>query len=1566
MNFENIKQHNKEKKYSIFLYKDLNFDLLNNTKKLSQILFKNDFNYFLKIAINITKEIKKLHDSNILHGNISNDFIFVEENNNTYVFNFQYTTTINKKNISTSSIYFKDINIEDKSPEQLGRINATIDLRSDLYNLGLVFYKMLFNKNPFKGKNNLNSLNKVLTKNITNEKSIPKNIFSLISKLLKKEVSFRYQSIEGLLYDLKLLQKDYYKNIDLGSNDTPKTLQISDKIYGREEELKLLINNYNKVCKSDTKVTCIGGYSGVGKTALINKLKNKIASTNTYCISSKFDQYNKGKPYFGIKEAFETLAKQILLKPKDEFNILKENILYATSNNGKILTDLVPTFENIIGKQEELQDLPSNENENRFHQFFISFLKTIATRQTPLVLIVDDLQWIDFATLKLLESFINSDDLQYFYLLCSYRDNEIEGNIALQNFLQNHLKVETIKLNELNKDSLSEFLQDTLYSNKNDIKKLMEEVYKKTGANPFFFKQFIFDLYNEGLIYFDNFNLKWLYNIKEIKNQNITENVAEYILKKGINSLDKESIKILQIASILGSSFELKTLQKIVNIPFNKLIKNLENIFDSKYLLLINSDINHLHETKEYDFIKIKFVHDQIQQAAYLMINKEELLQLHYDIGKILLDYSQKEINYFDVLSHLNFSKQFFKTKKEKLELIELNKKALYLAKSSTAYNSALEYTQEAKNILHSLDINEFYDLHIELTLNFIELLYLTNKTSNADQKVNQLFNQIKDDESEVKLRRLLTIQYTRIGRLNEAVEEGTKSLSLLDLHILKKPTMTDVSEKIQEISLILEKKPFSKISKLPQIKDPKILKILDVLMEMQAASYNSGSLVFPITILELLRITILNGNSYFSSYIYMMYALMNTKVLKNYDMAFEASKYAEELQLKLDNNLLVARLNMMNSNFIMPWKNKVKESSFLREKAFNQCINCGDYYWGIHSLIFGFYSNFIVTESLDRLLTKTKNVAELSKKIEQISQYYLCNIQINLIKILNGETSYLSSLNNYTSFEKKALKEYEDQNYMCGKYDFIIAKLMHGYLYEDYENALKISLSDDLNASSLDEGIFHEAFYKIFNILTILSIKADGKDINKYDNFITENIKFIDIWQKYSPDIFSPIKFLIEALNKYLENDINNSMKYYEKAIKFSQKSNSIFLQAILNEEYAKFWIRRNNNKIADIYFNDALLLYKEWKAFGKVAHLESKIVKNFYTNEKNSVDVDVIISSSQIISKEIELEKLIHNILNLVIRLSGAINGFIFFKEQNQNILAKLINKKFTYCTDKKLLNKDSFPKAIISYVQRTKQITLINDTENSDIAFKDDYIIHNKPKSILSIPLILNNEVKSVIYLENFEGNNIFLEKDIEMIKHLSSQIILSIENSFFYKELEKKVEARTKELEYKNRLFKELAITDNLTKLYNRNKLDDVLTYESNKSNRFSHPFGVILIDIDHFKSVNDIYGHQMGDTILIEFANILKKYTRKTDTVGRWGGEEFLIICSATDLNGILTLAQYLKEKINSFSFSIKENKTASFGISCYEKNETINNLIKRADNALYKAKENGRNQIEFL
>jgi len=178
------------------------------------------------------------------------------------------------------------------------------------------------------------------------------------------------------------------------------------------------------------------------------------------------------------------------------------------------------------------------------------------------------------------------------------------------------------------------------------------------------------------------------------------------------------------------------------------------------------------------------------------------------------------------------------------------------------------------------------------------------------------------------------------------------------------------------------------------------------------------------------------------------------------------------------------------------------------------------------------------------------------------------------------------------------------------------------------------------------------------------------------------------------------------------------------------------------------------------------------------------------------------------------------------------------------------------------------------------------------------------------------------------------------------------------------LEQLIEARTSELVEKNKELERLAVTDRLTGLFNRLKLEQVLDEELSRSKRYASSFALVLLDVDKFKSVNDTYGHPVGDQVLMDMARLLADGSREVDVVGRWGGEEFLIVCRDTEAIGAAALAEKMRLSIASHTFAVVGSKTSSFGVSAVRADDTIKDMVARADSALYRAKEAGRNRVE--
>ena len=315
-----------------------------------------------------------------------------------------------------------------------------------------------------------------------------------------------------------------------------------------------------------------------------------------------------------LKKYFQILSSESPVK----LEIQKERIMKAVNKNGKILTNLIPESEFILGEQEELQTLPNETEEHkRFIKTLIDFFSVISGEQL-LCLFLDDLQWSDIPSLQMIEALIKQENCKIL-IIGAYRDNEVSPTHPMVAILEPIIKekqFETIHLNILKLEHVEQMLKDSL--NSDDLKELSNLVFKKTNGNPFFIKEFIFNLYDKKLIRFDYSSEKWIWNLKEISKTKFSENVVEFMLEK-IDEFSEETKKVLNIASCIGSEFTLELLSKLhKNSDEEKIYKVLLEVITKGWVFEIGNSF--------------KFIHDRLQQASYEIF--EDKKKIHLEIGE--------------------------------------------------------------------------------------------------------------------------------------------------------------------------------------------------------------------------------------------------------------------------------------------------------------------------------------------------------------------------------------------------------------------------------------------------------------------------------------------------------------------------------------------------------------------------------------------------------------------------------------------------------------------------------------------------------------------------------------------------------------------------------------------------------------------------------------------------------------------------------------------------------------------------------------------------------------------
>ena len=538
---------------------------------------------FLTITIKITESLAVIHKNNIIHKDINpSNIIYNPQTGQLKIIDFGISTRLSQEYITVLPPHQLEGTLAYIAPEQTGRMNRGIDYRSDFYSLGVTFYELLTNQLPFETNDPIELVHchiaqQPLPPHELNP-NIPNSVSNIIIKLLAKAPEERYQNALGIQADLeiclnKLKSLGKISQFTLGTQDISEKFQIPQKLYGREQEVIQLLTTFEKVTQGTTEMILISGYSGIGKSALVNEIHKPITRQRGQFIKGKFDQLQRDIPYSAIYQAFKDLIYQLLSEPEITLKSWKKKILEAVGNNGQILIDVIPELEKIIGEQPPVEKLGRSESQNRFNLYFQRFLKVFCDKEHPLVIFIDDLQWADLPSLNLIEQLMSNSDNQYLLMLGAYRDNEVSSTHPLVNTLdkikQGKVVVNEISLSPLKFSHINKLIADTLSCSSEISKPLAELIRKKTHGNPFFLTQLLYYLYQENFLVFqfpqslinteNNQKCYWKWDIEEIKRVSITDNVVELMVNK-IEKLEVKTKNILKLAACIGNKFTLEIL----------------------------------------------------------------------------------------------------------------------------------------------------------------------------------------------------------------------------------------------------------------------------------------------------------------------------------------------------------------------------------------------------------------------------------------------------------------------------------------------------------------------------------------------------------------------------------------------------------------------------------------------------------------------------------------------------------------------------------------------------------------------------------------------------------------------------------------------------------------------------------------------------------------------------------------------------------------------------------------------------------------------------------------------
>ncbi len=1311
--------------------------------------------YFFHIALQIVTILELLNRDRIIHKDIKPDNILVNPDTaEVKIIDFSIASRLPREIKTLSNPNVLEGTLAYIAPEQTGRMNRGIDYRSDFYSLGVTLFEFLCGQLPFTSNDSMELVHCHIAKAPPKVSSInprmPAILSDIISKLMAKNAEDRYQSCVGLKHDLEFcfLQWKELQNIvdfPLGEKDISDRFTIPEKLYGRQKQVEQLLAAFDWVADGNVEMLMVAGYSGVGKTALVNEVHKPIIKQRGYFIKGKFDQFQRDIPFSALVQAFRNLIEQLLSETDTQVKQWKNKILWALGKQGQIIIDVIPELEIIIGTQPAVAELSGSAAQNRFNLLFQKFIQVFTTVEHPLVMFLDDLQWADAASLNFIQLLMNSYQLgndnypadnnvqgdltnqnTSLLLIGAYRDNEVSQahplHITLEEIRKTATNIQTITLEPLNQENLNCLLQDVLHCTDNVAAPLTKMVFNKTKGNPFFVNQLLKSFYENKVIRFDYDTYRWCYDIEEIKALTLTDDVVEFMAMQ-IQRLPKNTQEVLKLAACIGNLFDLKTLSIIYQQSeidtaadlWHSLLEGLVIPENDNYKLLqaeeINSDTinqNYLAQSNP-DIIRYKFIHDRVQQAAYFLISEDEKQEFHLRIGQLLLQGTSKaelENRIFDVVNQLNIAVDLITVQEERDELASMNLTAGSKALAATAYQAAINYLNTGIQLLADDSWESKYNLTLSLYETAAEVAYVSGDFQQTEKWIEVVLGNVQTLLDKVKIYEVKIQAYGAQNRVRDAVDTALIILKDLGIEFPKNPRESDVGQAIGELSAKLGNRSVNELLELPPMTAAKPLAQMRILSCAIAFVYHADPQLIPLICLQQIKLSLEYGNASLSAFAYVGYGLILCGVIGDIESGYQWGKLAEKLLSKFDNKEVSVKVIETFNQFIRSWKEDTRKTLKPLLDVYATGLETGDLEFAAYAMYVYSYHAYYVGQNLTDLEQELGRYSNAIKQIKQDRIECWNEIYRQIILNLQGNLQESLLLIGTAYDEEKMLPIHLETNDAFGIFTIYLCKLQLCYLLADFPQAIE-NASKAENYLQVATGMLFTAQFHFYDSLARLAVYLNSSESGRSQ--ILEKVQVnqdkMQHWANHAPMNYLHKFELVEAEKHRVLGNYLEAMEMYDRAIAGAKENEYTHEEALANELAGKFYLEWGKQNIAQAYLTEAYYGYSRWGAKAKIDDLAQRYPQlltlviqqenlriNGYPNKTTTQNINTNTLSDRLISS-IENRQtiftsrsIVSNSLDLAgaIKASQTLSGEIDMEQLLSNLMSIMMeNAGASKCT-------------------------------------------------------------------------------------------------------------------------------------------------------------------------------------------------------------------------------------------------------------------------------------------
>ncbi|KDE39036.1 Two-component response regulator [Nitrincola lacisaponensis] len=1541
---------------------------------------------FLHLAVTLCETLQAIHQAGFIHAQLAPEHILVSEGLDDFrviglgrVQPITQTGPIQNTFLPEQSPY--------QAPEQHPHSGVQVDERSDIYSLGAIFYLMLTGK-PASGipTDFPDSMDAELCRRFPDRSAV---LWRIIAKMLASDRCQRYPSMDAVLVDLNICLQHAVADRALPDFELDHVSEINrlfsqGEHYGRDAEREALIKVLQQSAGQAFSCALVQGVSGIGKSSLVNAVQQAM-SDQCRCIQIKYDQYASNSPLDGLFSALQQLLRQLLSESSDSLQQWGETFRQVMGDDAALLLEAIPELTLFIGLPPEVAALPAADAKVRLYRLLTRFVQTLASTEHPLCLFLDDCQWADAATLEWLESALH--ELHSVVVIFAFRDDEEHQSCMLAGFLQRLRKQEVIQqeisLAPLTTSVVAERLVYHFKLPSEAATTLADMLVEKTQGNPFYMAEYLRQCQRHHLLWFDQQALVWKLDLDQQAAIPVSENVVQ-LLAERLTFLADEVQQVLSMAACIGNRFNVELLHRL--LPS----------IDLEQALLSAQTGGWLVSQVSAQGVEYCFPHDRIQQAAYGLMDKIRLQQAHLSIAECLEQSEDLDARLLECVYHYNAALEQINQADQLIQVGRLNRRASMAAKANGDFALALQLVIQAMRLLSGKSPEAA--LTAEILKERAECEHLCGYQAAALHYYQQALTVCRDARQRTRIYELLIKFHTDYGDFQQAFETGREALQKLDFSIPDGFSVINFAVDYLYLKRKLQHLSIEDLLGLPDAEDPGVCDQILLLSAMQKAAYQIRPELCVALAAKQVRLCLKHGNTCEAVVGYMVFGVIFVGGVRGHAHAgCEYGRLSLAMLERYHNQMQSAEVPFVYGYFAHSWLHPASDTERYWQRAFEQGLKIGDWFHAGCAAAGILQSQLMRGHPLEQILQQCDQFQVVLQRIGASEHEQTLEGIRQAILNLRHPSATLPVFNRQGFDEKAFLQRLEQFGSRHFAHLYFINKMWVLYSQGYYEDAASLALKSQSYLKD-SQGMLHGAEHCFLHALILAKTLRPntGLVMHRKHLRIKRYARQLQRWADQCPDNFLDRAQLVQGELHRLAGRSWEALSCYQDACKSAEFNGHLNLQILAHQLMETLYTTMGQRLAARSHQAERKRLSEKWGIDNR--YLQDPI-------QADQFDLDSLAQAVEVISQERRLPRLLETLMSILLQNTLAQRCVLMLHEDQQYRIQAESRRSGadTQVMQNQLYDQTAdLPHRIINYVLSSQEAILLDDACHYAVFEKDPYLSRYQVLSVICMPLVIQGQLKGLIYLESDTAAGVFTQNRFVMLRYLGTQIAISIDNALVYQKLEQKVSERTQDIEQQkqelqsqydtirhlnqrlteenderklaeqklqqaNQQLQVLATTDGLTGLSNRRHFNQVLQQQYHYCKRLGLPLALLICDLDEFKAYNDHYGHQTGDDCLIAVAECFKSVVKRPgDLVARYGGEEFAVILPATDAEGAQYIAEQIHQAVNQCAIphavsSVVSQVTMSIGLYVGP-GASIEQLILRADKALYQAKSAGKSR----